>query len=162
MKKNKSYIEHKRGDANRVDAILKQNLSPKEYKKLLNLVRSTNVWSMLGIKQMEAIIDVAPHRRVALNRAKEIVALYRLADIDMKDSDWNTHWEVVRHDQKEINSEYKSMARPPRQDNKTYLNKQETWGAFNKNKIRFPRKKRKTAWKRFYKLFPHLKPEENN
>jgi hypothetical protein len=32
----------------------------------------------------------------------------------------------------------------------------------NRNKIRYPRKKRKTAWKRFYKLFPHLKPESQN
>lgn len=29
-------------------------------------------------------------------------------------------------------------------------------GGSNRNKIRFPRKCRKTAWKRFYKLFPHL------
>ncbi len=28
----------------------------------------------------------------------------------------------------------------------------------NSNKIRYPKKCRKTAWKRFYKLFPHLKP----
>lgn len=27
-------------------------------------------------------------------------------------------------------------------------------GGFNRNKIRFPKKCRKTAWKRFYKLFP--------
>jgi hypothetical protein len=27
----------------------------------------------------------------------------------------------------------------------------------NCNKIRYPKKVRKTAWKRFYKLFPHLK-----
>jgi hypothetical protein len=27
----------------------------------------------------------------------------------------------------------------------------------NRNKIRYPKKCRKTAWKRFYKLFPHLK-----
>jgi hypothetical protein len=27
----------------------------------------------------------------------------------------------------------------------------------NINKIRYPKKCRKTAWKRFYKLFPHLK-----
>lgn len=26
------------------------------------------------------------------------------------------------------------------------------------SKIRYPRKKRKTAWKRFYKIFPRLKP----
>lgn len=32
----------------------------------------------------------------------------------------------------------------------------------NRSKIRFPKKKRKTAWKRFYKLFPHLKPNEES
>lgn len=32
----------------------------------------------------------------------------------------------------------------------------------NRSKIRYPRKVRKTAWKRFYKLFPHLKPESQN
>jgi hypothetical protein len=30
--------------------------------------------------------------------------------------------------------------------------------ASNKNKIRYPKKVRKTAWKRFYKLFPFLDP----
>jgi hypothetical protein len=35
-------------------------------------------------------------------------------------------------------------------------------GHSNPNKIRYPRKARKTAWKRFYKLFPHLKPSTNN
>jgi hypothetical protein len=29
----------------------------------------------------------------------------------------------------------------------------------NANTIRFPKKCRKTAWKRFYRLFPHLKNE---
>ena len=33
---------------------------------------------------------------------------------------------------------------------------------YNRNKIRYPKKVRKTAWKRFYKLFPHLKPESQN
>lgn len=31
-------------------------------------------------------------------------------------------------------------------------------GGGNKNKIRYPKKCRKTAWKRFYKLFPMLDP----
>lgn len=30
-------------------------------------------------------------------------------------------------------------------------------GGDNQNKIRYPKKCRKTAWKRFYKLFPQLK-----
>ena len=49
-------------------------------------------------------------------------------------------------------------------DNKNYIN---YTGGGGSNKIRYPRKCRKTAWKRFYKIFPHLNPEneknnENN
>jgi hypothetical protein len=50
------------------------------------------------------------------------------------------------------------MAKPERKDNKTYTNKGNGWGG--RGMIRYPSKKRKTAWKRFYKLFPHLKPKE--
>jgi hypothetical protein len=45
------------------------------------------------------------------------------------------------------------------QDNKSYKNGSGT--NYNPNTIRYPKKNRKTAWKRFYKLFPHLKPENN-
>lgn len=42
-------------------------------------------------------------------------------------------------------------------------NKDRTVGSrgSNRNKIRYPKKVRKTAWKRFYKLFPHLNPKNN-
>ena len=98
MGKGRNYIDYKRKTADDVDAILKLNLSSKEYRKLITLVRSTGAWSMEGIKQMESVIHFAKHNRPVFNQAKEIVALYRLADINMKDSDWNTHWEVMRHD----------------------------------------------------------------
>jgi len=45
-----------------------------------------------------------------------------------------------------------------RKDNKTEINCGS--GGSNRNKIRYPKKCRKTAWKRFYKLFPHLKETE--
>lgn len=41
-----------------------------------------------------------------------------------------------------------------RQDNKTSLNIGNGRGGLNS--IRYPKKVRKTAWKRFYKLFPNL------
>ena len=44
-----------------------------------------------------------------------------------------------------------------RKDNSTYINRGS--GNSNRNKIRYPKKCRKTAWKRFYKLFPHLAKE---
>jgi hypothetical protein len=49
------------------------------------------------------------------------------------------------------------MVKLPRQDNKDYINEGSRHS--NTNKIRYPRKSRKTAWKRFYRLFPHLKPK---
>jgi len=46
------------------------------------------------------------------------------------------------------------MPKNPRQDNKDYINGS---GGSNCGKIRKPKKCRKTAWKRFFKLFPFLK-----
>jgi len=53
---------------------------------------------------------------------------------------------------------YSKMPKNIRQDNKTYVNTS-TSPSSSYPKIRYPKKVRKTAWKRFYKLFPHLKPE---
>jgi len=50
--------------------------------------------------------------------------------------------------------DYSSMPKNPKQDNKSYLNIGSRWS--NARKVRFPKLVRKTAWKRFYKLFPHL------
>ena len=51
---------------------------------------------------------------------------------------------------------YDKMPKNLRQDNKSYINFGS--GGSNAGKIRLPKKCRKTAWKRFYKLFPKLKP----
>lgn len=53
---------------------------------------------------------------------------------------------------------YNTMPSPEYKDNKTYKNHGTGHGS-NANKIRFPKKARKTAWKRFYRLFPSLNPE---
>jgi hypothetical protein len=55
--------------------------------------------------------------------------------------------------------DYSSMPKNPRQDNKTYITGS-GWG--NARRIRFPKLVRKTAWKRFYKLFPDLNPKNMN
>jgi hypothetical protein len=69
------------------------------------------------------------------------------------------HWHESYKEQQELHASYSKMAKPPRQDNKTYLNTSPSGYASNRNKIRYPKKNRKTAWKRFYKLFPHLDPK---
>lgn len=54
--------------------------------------------------------------------------------------------------------DYNSMPDNPKQDNKTY--KSGGGPNWNSKTIRYPKKCRKTAWKRFYRLFPDLKPDE--
>lgn len=55
--------------------------------------------------------------------------------------------------------EYKKRPVVQRRDNK---DRRVGSRGSNRNKIRYPRKVRKTAWKRFYKLFPHLDPANND
>lgn len=52
------------------------------------------------------------------------------------------------------------MPKNPRQDNKSYINYGS--GGGNGASIHWSKKVRKTAWKQFYKLFPRLKPVEEN
>lgn len=60
-------------------------------------------------------------------------------------------------DQQNIRTKQNTMAKNPRQDNKSYVNYGN--GYSNAKRIRYPKKTRKSAWKRFYKLFPHLDPK---
>jgi hypothetical protein len=57
---------------------------------------------------------------------------------------------------------YKQMPPNPRQDNKTYINFGSGLSEHHVRSIRFPKKCRKTAWKRFYRLFPRLKPGQED
>jgi len=139
-----------------VDIVLGNNLSPEKLKHLNHLIRSAYPWSSLGVKTIEECNPTGYKKRLVT--AKEIISLYEEAGVEEKD--WSKHWEYYRLYQKEIRDGYKHMAKPPRQDNKTYLNKSPYPFADNKNKIRYPRKVRKTAWKRFYRLFPHLMEKE--
>ena len=65
----------------------------------------------------------------------------------MKYKKYNTHHTDIN---------YSLMPKEPKQDNKNPLSNYPT-NYYNSNTIRYPKKCRKTAWKRFYKLFPVLK-----
>jgi len=142
--------------ADDVDIVLGDSLPPKKMKRLIHLIRSTYPWSSEGVKLIEEF-NPSTHGK-SLVVAKGIISIYEEAGVEEKD--WSKHWEYYRLHQKEIRDGYKRMAKPPRQDNKTYLNKSPHPFADNRNKIRYPRKVRKTAWKRFYRLFPHLLEKE--
>lgn len=65
--------------------------------------------------------------------------------------------QTLRHEKFKARSIYRGKPIQSRRDNKDV---KVGSGGSNRNKVRFPKKCRKTAWKRFYKLFPNLKPEE--
>ena len=66
---------------------------------------------------------------------------------------------IIVNFQSRISKRYREKPIREYKDNKGYINSRNTGSPSNRSRIRYPRKKRKTAWKRFYKLFPHLKPE---
>lgn len=64
-------------------------------------------------------------------------------------------WKTNYMKQLNLMYSYKKGPRRERKDNKNTINY--GTGNSNRNTIRYPKKCRKTAWKRFYKLFPNLK-----
>ena len=76
--------------------------------------------------------------------------------------EFNKHFYTYIHNWKRIIELEKPIYDAPkkplrkRQDNKTEINYGS--GGSNGKTIRYPKKCRKTAWKRFYKLFPMLDP----
>jgi len=75
--------------------------------------------------------------------------------LGINDKEIEKHWKHVRKAQAELHWSYSAMAKNPRQDNKDSLNHGN--GQCNAYSLRRPKLCRKTAWKRFYKLFPRLK-----
>ncbi len=70
-------------------------------------------------------------------------------------------WETYSAHQK-VKSSYKAnhVVERSKMDNKDKV--VYNGGRGNRNKIRIPKKNRKGAWKKFYKLFPHLKPKDKD
>jgi hypothetical protein len=137
--KNKKTID----DVNNLLMIL----SEKEFNKLNSLTRS------IFCIRKEDINTFIKRDKEKYIIALQIHNLYDKAKVD--DIQRYAHWFYNKKDQMNIHYQQMYMIKPNRQDNKTYINYGN--GRSNANKIRFPKKCRKTAWKRFYKLFPHLK-----
>lgn len=95
-----------------------------------------------------------------LFRSKELknaIEIYELSDkVGFNEELIFSYWYIIRSIKKERHEEYKKKPRRVRKDNKDTINR---GGHSNRNTIRKPKKKRKTAWKRFYKLFPSFDPK---
>jgi hypothetical protein len=153
------------------DELIKEKLPRKEARELLSLNRKHGIPGIpfiLADKRVDGYFQnlretysTLPKGCYAEKRTSDMIRcldLYEKVSGDHKEI--MLHWHIAWQTQQEVKKSYKSMSKPPRQDNKSYVNYGS--GNSNRNKIRYPKKKRKTAWKRFYKLFPHLKPDDES
>ena len=142
----------------KVNRLITLNLSYREKRKLISLIRTYNVRSKEAVKNINSLLYVKINGdyRKHLEKAAEIIKLYEKAGL--VETEWVSHWEYHIKDQHIKHFEAKSNIKVIRQDNKNYINRGN--GDSYSGDIRYPNLKRKTAWKRFYKLFPSLKPTE--
>lgn len=112
----------------------------------------------------------APSKRKSLKRYRELFQLMKEFGVKIFDVKAVRVWAEEfwwLQPSKISRQDYSAMPKPLRKDNKTYVNR--TSGPSSNysyhhphDKVRFPKKKRKTAWKRFYRLFPNLKNNQRD
>jgi len=149
------FFESEKITINKVDGII-VSLKRDDKRKLMSLIRSNYVMPKESLQHYLEFVKLSGMYKKQIKTAKIIIDLYE--KLGVVEDEWKLHWQYYRSVQRELHMETKRMTKPARQDNKTFINYGS--GNSNRNKIRYPSKKRKTAWKRFYKLFPHLKPKE--
>ena len=153
------------------DELIKKKLSKKEARELLYLNKKYAIPGVSFIvhegrtekyfQNLRGNLETCPKGSLCRERTEHMVRcldLYEKVSDDPKEI--LLHWHIAWETQREIKNSYKKMAKPPRQDNKTYINRGNGRGYLRD--VRRPRKNRKTAWKRFYKLFPELKPQDES
>jgi hypothetical protein len=157
MRRRFVNIMYYKGDLPEItDGALKLFLNAKELRRLSVLIHGSFVLTHEQIADMEPYMkNYSTHMKKRVNVSKEVLDLYAKANID-NDSAYK-HWNIYRNSQLELQHQARQMPANPYQDNKSYHTS--TSGGSCYPTVRYPKKKRKTAWKRFYKLFPKLKPE---
>ena len=144
---------------NQIDKVdeLINSLNCEDRRKLMMLIRKNIVVSKLHLNELTKHFYVLS--KIIRERITDSIIIHNLYENSgVVEYDWLIHWAHYKYQQLILNKKYNIIAKLPRQDNKSYINYGNRDG--KAGRIRFPRKVRKTAWKRFYKLFPHLKPKE--
>lgn len=128
-------------------------LSNKKEKRLQTLMRKLSFIDKVTMDGMPEWPHYRTLRTKTFTRA-DYYEVYYLADLKGWSADTlKVEWIKAQRVQWHIRRSYKEMPRSPKQDNK---NVRVGGGGSNRNSIRFPKAVRKTAWKRFWKLFPAL------
>lgn len=149
---------HGQGTIDKVKVVDTQieTLDRKDKRKLMSIIRLRPYMSKDVYTSNVVYIDsMGGKMKDTLTDTKIVHDIYDklgIGDIDRK-----CHWVYYKYEQFYLHADTKKMAKEPRKDNKSYINYGNRDGRMGI--IRYPSKKRKTAWKRFYKLFPHLDPK---
>lgn len=89
-------------------------------------------------------------------RIRDILEAHKIFnDHFFTEGDRAAYWRDIISQRQSRRYFYNSMPARPRKDNKDYINYGS--GSGNSSWLRYPKKVRKTAWKRFLKLFPFAK-----
>lgn len=145
-----------------VDNIIQEKLSKKELHKLLSLCKMYYPLPLHVLEGQEEFLKNTKKNALGNNYFKKLLEIqkihYLYQKVGIPEVDYLSHWGIQRSIRRVESEKYNVSLKPERKDNKTYLNRGNGEGT---NSIRYPKKVRKTAWKRFYRLFPSLDPERN-
>lgn len=95
-----------------------------------------------------------------LKNIAEEKKIYELAiELQLDSIEFHMMWYNCYNEKLDNKQTYSAKPLKEGRDNKDVLNLSKHPGDYTGNTIRYPKKNRKTAWKRFYKLFPKLDPK---
>lgn len=141
--------------------VIQERLSKKEVHQLISLCKKYFPLPLNVLFCHEEYLDKNKKNYLGKSFYKKLLDVRKVHELfkkaEIQEADYLAYWGGLREFHRHESDEYKKKSKPERKDNKDYINRGS--GGSNRNKIRYPKKVRKTAWKRFYKLFPSLDPE---
>ena len=140
----------------------------KEQRKITHLISQYAKNPMFTHQLLVLTNDVEWHNgmdeagaKIFLNALKQINAYFKKKNFTKEEI--LDYVMSIRWQRNKDKAEYERKPVRVRKDNKTELNRGNSYNYHgNSTSIRFPKLVRKTAWKRFYKLFPHLLNKDND
>lgn len=132
-------------------------MKDREKKKLLKIVNSfcRRNFYMKRVEDVEIFPNVYwSERQKETNQIHKIFDMLGYDEESRKD-----YWDNLRLERMQKDSLlFRHVVGPIRRERRDNKDRPVGSGGDNRNKIRYPKKVRKTAWKRFYKIFPSLAP----
>ena len=134
----------------------------KDFKTLKKLCAITYIKtnSFKEVFDMDVIYNITKEHINNGHNSSERINIITIIDIfrkyDISNAEAHKFWFTTLSERNRQHRLYKQKPNKVRQDNKTEINYGTGYNT-NRSTIRYPKKCRKTAWKRFNKLFPDLK-----